>query len=99
MWVILSNADRAGDRALQLSLLNEEFLVNAVHQTVLNALLPFVHTARRFYRLSVVVSTLNLIGIYLFKYKLEKLCKPLRLEKGEVVTRYLLVNQQMDHYK
>jgi hypothetical protein len=31
--------------------MNEEFLVSAVHYTVLIASLPFVHTARRFNRL------------------------------------------------
>ena len=32
--------------------MNEEFLVNMVHQTVLITSLPFVHTARRTYRLN-----------------------------------------------
>lgn len=32
--------------------MNEEFLVMAVHQTAMNTFLPFVHTARRFYRLN-----------------------------------------------
>src|SRR6202000_2573531 len=43
---------RAGDRALQLLLFNEEFLVSASHQLALNTSLPFVHTARRYYRLN-----------------------------------------------
>src|ERR1700760_3402586 len=43
---------RAGDRALQLLLFNEEFLVSASHQLVLITSLPFVHTARRYYRLN-----------------------------------------------
>jgi hypothetical protein len=43
---------RAGDRALQLLLFNEEFLVGASHQLVPNTSLPFVHTARRYYRLN-----------------------------------------------
>ncbi len=42
---------RAGDRWLQLSILNEEFLVSASHQLALITSLPFVHTARRYYRL------------------------------------------------
>lgn len=42
---------RAGDRALQLLLFNEEFLVSITHQVVLITSLPFVHTARRYYRL------------------------------------------------
>src|ERR1700677_4051332 len=43
---------RAGDRALQLLLFNEEFLVSACHQHALITSLPFVHTARRYYRLN-----------------------------------------------
>ena len=43
---------RAGDRALQLLLFNEECLVSACHQLALITSLPFVHTARRYYRLN-----------------------------------------------
>ena len=43
---------RAGDRALQLSLFNEESLVSVSHQLALITSLPFVHTARRYYRLN-----------------------------------------------
>ncbi len=46
----LDNTSRVRDRSLQLWILNEEFLVSAVHQTVLITSLLFVHTARRFYR-------------------------------------------------
>ena len=46
---------RAGDRALQLLLFNEEFLVSASHQLALITSLPFVHTARRYYRLNGLV--------------------------------------------
>ena len=45
-------AHRARDRLLQFSILNEEFLVNASHQLALITSLPFVHTARRTYRLN-----------------------------------------------
>ena len=45
-------AHRDGDRLLQLLILNEEFLVSVSHQLVLITSLPFVHTARRSYRLS-----------------------------------------------
>ena len=48
----LLNTHRDGDRVLQLLLFNEEFLVSASHQLVLITSLPFVHTARRSYRLS-----------------------------------------------
>jgi hypothetical protein len=43
---------RAGDRSLQLLIFNEEFLVSASHQLALITSLPFVHTARRSYRLN-----------------------------------------------
>ena len=49
---LISKSARAGDRGLQFSLLNEEYLVSAGHHPVLNTSLPFVHTARRSYRLS-----------------------------------------------
>ena len=42
---------RDGDRLLQLLIFNEEFLVSACHQRALITSLPFVHTARRSYRL------------------------------------------------
>ena len=47
---------RDGDRLLQLLIFNEEFLVNASHQLALITSLPFVHTARRSYRLDDSVS-------------------------------------------
>ena len=46
---------RAGDRSLQLLNFNEEFLVSASHQLALITSLPFVHTARRYYRLNGLV--------------------------------------------
>jgi hypothetical protein len=54
---IITNARRAGDRPLeptttQLLVSNEEFLVSASHQLALITSLPFVHTARRSYRLN-----------------------------------------------
>ena len=48
----LVNVCRDSDRLLQLLILNQEFLVNAGHQVVLITSLPFVHTARRTYRLN-----------------------------------------------
>ena len=48
----LFSTHRDGDRLLQLLNFNEEFLVSASHQFVLITSLPFVHTARRSYRLS-----------------------------------------------
>ncbi len=37
---------------MQLLIFNEEFLVSASHQLALTTSLPFVHTARRSYRLN-----------------------------------------------
>ena len=55
----LVKLSRAGDRALQLLLFNEESLVSVSHQLALNTSLPFVHTARRYYRLNGLVSSLD----------------------------------------
>ena len=48
----LVNVHRDGARLLQFLIFNEEFLVNASHQLALITSLPFVHTARRTYRLN-----------------------------------------------
>ena len=53
----LFKTHRDGDRLLQLLIFNEEFLVSASHQLALNTSLPFVHTARRSYRLNDSVSS------------------------------------------
>ena len=39
--------------------MNEEFLVKVVHQTTLITSLPFVHTARRYYRLNALMSVMD----------------------------------------
>ena len=83
----LLNTHRDGDRLLQLLIFNEEFLVSVSHQLMLITSLPFVHTARRSYRLSNPVNisdrlargNLLLVG---------KSSKPYCLEEGEVVTRF-----------
>ena len=51
VWVIFK-LYRVRDRFLQFLIVNEEFLVNASHQLALITSLPFVHTARRTYRLN-----------------------------------------------
>ena len=51
----LLKLDRAGDSPLQLLDFNEEFLVSVSHQLALITSLPFVHTARRYYRLNGLV--------------------------------------------
>ena len=48
----LFNTLRDWDRPLQLLVFNEEFLVDACHQHASITSLPFVHTARRSYRLN-----------------------------------------------
>ena len=68
--------------------MNEEFLVNASHQLALITSLPFVHTARRTYRLNGPVKPRDcdwfpLLGVYR-----ENLSEPYHLEEGEVVTRF-----------
>ena len=79
---------RAGDRALQLLLLNEEFLVSASHQLALITSLPFVHTARRTYRLNDSVKLSDRGQDALGRLDRGKLFKPHHLEEGEVVTRF-----------
>ena len=83
----LLKTHRDGDRLLQLLVLNEEFLVSTSHQLVLITSLPFVHTARRSYRLNDPVNTSDceFFSFYLFHGKLNK---PYHLEEGEVVTRF-----------
>ena len=46
---------RARDWGLQLLPMNEEFPVSASHKLALITSLPFVHTARRYYRLDGLV--------------------------------------------
>ena len=79
---------RAGDRALQLLLFNEEFLVVAIHQIATITSLPFVHTARRYYRLNGLVRPLDRLRPVGNGGSLsEKLVKLGDLEEVKVVTR------------
>ena len=55
----LLNTFRDRDRGLQLFPVNEEFPVSASHKLALITSLPFVHTARRYYRLNVLVKSLE----------------------------------------
>lgn len=71
---------------MELLVLNEEFLVSASHQLALITSLPFVHTARRSYRLDDPVKMLDLTA--LVRVRVEKIFEPYYLEEGEVVTRY-----------
>ena len=56
----LLKVHRDGDRLLQLLIFNEEFLVDASHQLASITSLPFVHTARRSYRLDDLLSNSDL---------------------------------------
>jgi hypothetical protein len=76
---------RAGDRPLQLLVFNEEFLVSACHQHALITSLPFVHTARRYYRLNGLVRPSDRAGRKVWFEKLDKLG---HLEEVKVVTRF-----------
>ena len=64
---------RDGDRLLQLLIFNEEFLVSASHQLVLITSLPFVHTARRSYRLSDPVNNSDRSSVQLLNVAVESL--------------------------
>ena len=79
---------RDRDRLLQLLILNEEFLVNADHQSAWITSLPFVHTARRTYRLNGPVKPRDCGLVPLLVLYCENLSKPYHLEEGEVVTRF-----------
>ena len=67
----LLNTHRDGDRLLQLLIFNEEFLVVVDHQSIAITSLPFVHTARRSYRLSnpVNISDRDLVGQLAWSWK------------------------------
>lgn len=82
---------RDGDRLLQLLIFNEECLVSASHQLALITSLPFVHTARRSYRLDVLVKRLDWRPPAATLSVAEKFVKPSHLEEGEVVTRFSVV--------
>ena len=81
---------RAGDRSLQFLILNEEFLVSASQQLALITSLPFVHTARRYYRLNGLVrsSDWRHCGSAMGSVDAEKLIKLDHLEEVKVVTRF-----------
>ena len=91
---------RDRDRSLQLWSVNEEFLVRTSHNLVLITSLPFVHTARRYYRLNGSVRPSDWpreVGNY--HSGAGKLYELGHLEEVKVVTRSPLVNQRRDHYE
>ena len=73
---------------MQLFIINEEFLVNACHQRALITSLPFVHTARRSYRLNDPAKSRDWDVRVVTHLRSENLLKPYHLEEGEVVTRF-----------
>ena len=83
------NPLRGRDRGLQLFPVNQEFPVSASHKLALITSLPFVHTARRYYRLNDLVrhsdrATSPRKGLS----GCEKNFKLDRLEEVKVVTRF-----------
>ena len=86
----LVKACRDRDRLLQLLILNEEFLVNASHQLALITSLPFVHTARRYYRLNAPARPSDWRRLDRFRPKriAEKSFQFEYLEEVKVVTRF-----------
>ena len=89
VWVI-SKFRRDGDRLLQLLIFNEEFLVSASHQLALITSLPFVHTARRYYRLNGLVRPPDWRrhSVSCREWEAGKLFKLDHLEEVKVVTRF-----------
>ena len=79
---------RDWDRGLKLFSVNEEFPVSASHKLALITSLPFVHTARRAYRLGVLVKCSDWLQVMATSSVAEKFIKPSHLEEGEVVTRF-----------
>ena len=84
------NLLRARDWGLQLFPMNEEFPVSASHKLALITSLPFVHTARRYYRLNGLVrpSDLSRLGGYPLGWCAEKTVELDHLEEVKVVTRF-----------
>ena len=69
--------------------MNEEFLVSASHQLALITSLPFVHTARRYYRLNGLVRSSDWRhNDFIDVVDVEKLLKLDHLEEVKVVTRF-----------
>ena len=69
-------------------LFNEEFLVVVIHQIATITSLPFVHTARRYYRLNGLVRPLDRLRLRWQRWVVvEKLVKLGHLEEVKVVTR------------
>jgi hypothetical protein len=81
---VIGKTERDGDGGLLFFLLNEEFLVHASQHLAWITSLPFVHTARRYYRWNGLVSWGDPRGRKLPK---ENPIKLAHLEEVKVVTR------------
>ena len=83
------NLLRDGDWGLQLFPMNEEFPVGASHKLASITSLPFVHTARRYYRSSDLVRTSDWSSMWLrLRRRSGKMPKLDYLEEVKVVTRF-----------
>ena len=82
------NLLRARDWGLQLFPMNEEFPVSASHKLALITSLPFVHTARRYYRLNGLVRSRDWRRHAARHGAAENLLKLDHLEEVKVVTRF-----------
>ena len=82
------NPLRGRDWSLQLFSMNQEFPVSASHKLALITSLPFVHTARRYYRLNVLVRYLDWSRVGSRQPCFGKTPKLERLEEVKVVTRF-----------
>jgi hypothetical protein len=83
------NLLRARDRGLKLFPSNEEFPVSASHKLVLITSLPFVHTARRYYRLNDLVrSSDRRAASFPVADAFGKMTELDHLEEVKVVTRF-----------
>ena len=82
------NPIRGRDRGLQLFPVNQEFPVGASHKLASITSLPFVHTARRYYRLNVLVRSTDCLPSGLICLAGGKSTKLERLEEVKVVTRF-----------
>ena len=84
------NPLRGRDWSLQLFSMNQEFPVSASHKLALITSLPFVHTARRYYRLNGLVrsSDWSRLALYWATPLVEKTPELDRLEEVKVVTRF-----------
>ena len=58
------------------------------HQFIVITSLPFVHTARRSYRLSDPVNNSDRRLFWISEFDVGKSSEPYHLEEGEVVTRF-----------